>query len=65
MNTKKKVIWFLKCQILTVKHLKTTMPLHSVLHKTAYFKIHELLNIKETQKIESFAKEEPGVFIIY
>ena len=47
------------------KILRTKTPLHSVLHKTAYFKINEVVNKKETQKLDSLAKEEPSVFIIY
>ena len=40
-------------------------PLPSVLHKIAYFKINEMVNKKEPQKLVSFAKEEPSGFIIY
>ena len=37
------------------KSLKTKTPLHSVLHKTAYFKTNEAVNNKESQKLDSFA----------
>ena len=47
------------------KTLRTKAPLHSILHKTAYFKIHEVLNKREPQTLGSFAKEEPSVFIFY
>ena len=40
------------------KILRTKVPLHSVLHKNAYFKINEVVNKKESRKLDSFAKEE-------
>ena len=50
----------IKCKI-----LKTKTHLHSVLHKTAYFRINEVVNKKEPLKLDSFAKEEPSAFIVY
>ena len=45
------------------KILRPKTPLHSVLHKTAFFKINEVVNKKEPQKLNSFANEESSVFI--